>query len=254
MSKPKPAPVPEEKGESAPLWIISFADMISLLMAFFVMLMTMATAKSGKLCNEGEGVFQETLYGFRRSIAGFGLPGLFGNAGEALEFDTPKLYYPTTGDEDPGTNRTIDASEEKLRRVFQRLGQRARTYPSQVQGRQPDFITVPIKFAAGQSVLDDSARQFLSTFVTDLTGFAPVERLRLYVLALAPEPDSESQRWLVSARRAQAVADFLRSHLPAETGCRIFSWGAAGGGDWVSKDGPISQQSHVAIAILRPRE
>jgi chemotaxis protein MotB len=35
--KPKPQ---EESGEGAPLWIISFADMISLLMAFFVMLTT----------------------------------------------------------------------------------------------------------------------------------------------------------------------------------------------------------------------
>jgi hypothetical protein len=36
----KPKPPEEESGESAPLWIISFADMISLLMAFFVMLTT----------------------------------------------------------------------------------------------------------------------------------------------------------------------------------------------------------------------
>lgn len=35
--KPKPQ---EESGEGAPLWIISFADMVSLLMAFFVMLTT----------------------------------------------------------------------------------------------------------------------------------------------------------------------------------------------------------------------
>jgi flagellar motor protein MotB len=33
----------EESGESAPLWIISFADMISLLMAFFVMLTTFSS-------------------------------------------------------------------------------------------------------------------------------------------------------------------------------------------------------------------
>jgi flagellar motor protein MotB len=38
--KPKPQ---EESGESAPLWIISFADMISLLMAFFVMLTTFSS-------------------------------------------------------------------------------------------------------------------------------------------------------------------------------------------------------------------
>ena len=38
----KPPPQEEESGEGAPIWIISFADMISLLMAFFVMLTTFA--------------------------------------------------------------------------------------------------------------------------------------------------------------------------------------------------------------------
>lgn len=254
MRKRKPAPVPEEKGESAPLWIISFADMISLLMAFFVMLLTLSSGRSGKLCNTGEGVFHETLYGFRKSIASFGLPGLFGSADDRLEFDTPKLYYPTSGEGDPGTIRSIDAREEGLRRTFNQLGRRARTYPSQVQGRRCDFLTVPIRFDDGQSTLNEPARQFLSGFAADLKGFAPVEDLRLYVLGLAPEKTTERERWVVSARRAQAVADFLRDALPPETNCRVFSWGAAAGGDWVKKDSPISERSHIAIAVLKPSD
>jgi len=40
---PKPKPQEEEGGEGAPLWIVSFADMAALLMAFFVMLTTFAS-------------------------------------------------------------------------------------------------------------------------------------------------------------------------------------------------------------------
>jgi len=41
--EPKAPPPEEESGESAPLWMVSFADMMSLLMAFFVMLATFSS-------------------------------------------------------------------------------------------------------------------------------------------------------------------------------------------------------------------
>jgi len=252
VKKHKPAPVKEEKGESAPLWIISFADMISLLMAFFVMLMTMSTARSGKLCNEGEGIFEKTLYGFRRSIAGFGIPGLFGTAGEGLELDSAKVYYPISDGDSPDTQRTIDARAEKTRRAFHQLQAHARTYEAQVRGRKPDFVVLPIAFAKGQSLLSDSAHQFLKTYTKNLKGFGSTEGLQLYVVGLASDEANEREQWLLSAKRAQAVADFLRSELSSEGSCRVFSWGAGPGGDWVTKDGPLSQQSQIAVAILRP--
>ena len=52
MAAEKQKPPEEESGDGAPLWIISFADMISLLMAFFVMLSTFSSfgpAESAKL-------------------------------------------------------------------------------------------------------------------------------------------------------------------------------------------------------------
>jgi hypothetical protein len=56
----------EESGEGAPLWIISFADMISLLMAFFVMLTTFSgfgPAETAKLKKVGKAVLSPNFYG-----------------------------------------------------------------------------------------------------------------------------------------------------------------------------------------------
>jgi hypothetical protein len=71
------------------------------------------------------------------------------------------------------------------------------------------------------------------------------------VVGLAPDEPDPQRQWLLSAQRAQTVAQFLRNGLPAETLSRVFSWGAAAGGDWVKKDSPLSPQAQIAIAILR---
>ena len=252
----KQKPVTEEQGERAPLWIISFADMISLLMAFFVMLLTMSTSKSGKIANEGEGIFEATIYGFKKSIEGFGMPTVFGGKAdlygkpkEALYFDSHKTYYPVSGGNETA-GRTIDAREERIRRVFSRLGRYAKTYKSQLQWGQPDFVVTPIAFGQGQFALDEPAKQFLAKFTADLQESA-VEKLKLYVVGLASGEKTEGQQWMVSAKRADAAADFIRGNLPAGSNWSVYSWGAGTGGDWVVRDSVVSGQSSIFIGVVR---
>jgi len=68
MAEEKPKPQEEEGGgEGAPLWIISFADMVSLLMAFFVMLSTFSTYGGGekaKLKNVGRAIANYVGFGW----------------------------------------------------------------------------------------------------------------------------------------------------------------------------------------------
>jgi outer membrane protein OmpA-like peptidoglycan-associated protein len=252
MSHEKKASPPEEKGESAPLWMISFADMISLLMAFFVMLLTMSTEKSGKLCNEGDGIFEKTLYGFRKSVDNFGMPGMFGSMNEGEYFDNVKIYHAISDGEDPGVTRTIDAGAERMRRLFTQMQQHTRTYEAEIRGGNPNFVVLPVTFDRGQFALNPSAQQAMRNFAKDLVGSGRVDGVQLYIVGLARDAAGERQRWPLSAKRAQAVADFLRSSLPKENTCRIFSWGAAGGGDWVKQNGQISPQAQIAVAVLKP--
>jgi hypothetical protein len=84
------------------------------------------------------------------------------------------------------------------------------------------------------------------------------------VLGLAYDGVTEQEQWILSAKRAQTVADFLRDTLSAAGGGQtrrsltggeskwsVYSWGAGPGGDWVERDSPISKHSQILIAVLR---
>jgi outer membrane protein OmpA-like peptidoglycan-associated protein len=248
----KKGPPPEEKGEQAPLWIISFADMISLLMAFFVMLLTMShTGRTGKICDEGSGEFERTLGGFRESISAYGMPGWLGSEKDNVEFTAPKTYYNAGGEKTKTNTRIIDLHEDRIRDIYKKLSGKSKTLKSQIQGSKPEFTALPITFEQDQTALNADSVQILNKYIEELYGAADSIKT-IYVVGIASDESSESKQWTVSTLRAQAVAEYLKSKVPSRFA--VYSWGAGSGGAWVSRDGMVSKSSQISIAVLKSND
>ena len=105
--------------------------------------------------------------------------------------------------------RTIDAKEEELRRIFKKINKSTNTLPSQIAAKKNIFSVTNIHFRVGEATLNESAKRSLTEFCLNLQQEPYLKTVKLFVLGLAGNEATEKQQWLVSAKRAQAVSDFL---------------------------------------------
>jgi flagellar motor protein MotB len=260
----------DEGPPKVPGYIVTYSDMVTLLLTFFVMLMSLASVQDPELFNRGRGAFVE-------SVRALGL-GMLQGQKPSPDFGNKKpKYFISQPDELYG--RTVDAKEEEIRRLFNKVNRLMTTMPSQIVAQRTDFSVANIRFSQGDAVLGELPKKSLAEFCanlqessdsvvdTDTGGGAPPHENAagtLYVLGLAGDQKTEKQQWILSAQRARAVADFLQATLsvgpPSQEpdgrpgsapAWRIFWWGAGPGGDWVGRDSPISKQSQVLIAVLK---
>ena len=247
----------EDGPPKVPGYIVTFADMITLLLTFFVMLLSLSQVQDPELFNMGRDAFL-------KSIRNIGLGTLLGRE-EVPHFGYRKERHFIANPDESTAQRTIDAEAEMIRRILEKVKQHATIVPLQIAAKRADFSVVNVQFSPGRAALNESSRRFLTGFCRDLQQDPSYKPVDLYVLGLANDEKSEKEQWLLSARRAQTVADFMRDALLAASGpskgpdapwdrskWHIRSWGAGSGGDWVGRNGPISRQSHVLIGVLRP--
>lgn len=200
----------EESGEKVPLWIISFADMITLLLSFFVMLQTMAKSQDAAL-------FGASRESFRRSIDGLGIPDMLLGKQTGANMDFHKLKYPyETDEEDPyHTERVIDPQDDKIRAMFQQLQQSMHSDVAPPAGA-PTTLATPIRFESGQAELDEKAREYLKTLAGDLHG-GPGGWVGLRITGYAdPAEQDRAAAMILAARRASAVQQRLEELLANE--------------------------------------
>ncbi len=250
----KRQPIKEEKPKVA-AYIVTFSDMITLLLTFFVMLLSLATAQDDKMFHKGRDSFSY-------AIKSFGL-GMLAGRRPKPDLGYYKVKYYINEPNETFKGRSINIKEEKIRKLFNELNRSMKSMPSVMAANKTDFTVTNIRFAQGDARLDEPAKQFLDGFSSQLQQNYGSRPVKLYVLGLANDQRAEKEQWILSAKRAKAAADYLRGILSSGSGSQIqrriggwsnwsvYWWGAGPGGDWVRHDSPISKQSQILIAVLR---
>jgi flagellar motor protein MotB len=233
---------PKEEKTKVPSYIVTFSDMITLLLTFFVLLLSMASERVE------EAKFEIGRQAFIKSITNFGLDGIGYGKRPTLSPGDPATLHPVDKNEKSAEEASLDMTEETVRRIFEKLEKQMTITAAQIIGKSPDFRPMSIKFKKGGWVLNKPAQKYLETFSYELQQNIGSQSLTMYVVGLAQNEGSLEKQCLVSAKRAQAASDFLRKSLPEEVKWKIHSWGAGPGGQWKSS-GPI-EGSEVIVAIL----
>ncbi len=235
----KRKPTPEVEPCSVPAYIVTFSDMITLLLTFFVLLISMANTQDAEFYNTARNSCIKST-GAGRGI----LPG----RKVTPDLGDVKTKYAVPKPNEDSITRTINAREEELRRKYEKLKTLMKTLPSQITASKPDFTVTPVNFLPGQATLDEPAKAFLKQFAENLRQTASPDKVKLYILGLAGGENTEKQQWIVSSLRAEAVANHLKN---AGLQCPIYGWGAGAGGQWVGRNSLASERSQILIAILR---
>ena len=235
--------VTEEPKQSAPAYIVTFSDMVTLLLTFFVLLITLAETQNEEMVKRGQS-------SFKKAIADFGISGFLFSKHMEPQFDHPKVKYHMDEGKDKPEDRSIDAQTETLRRTIMRLEEMMQISPSQITSSFSSFIITDISFERGSYLLSNAAKKSLSDHCRQIQESFTTEKTLLYIVGLAGNESTELQQWILSAHRAQAVADFLKSNLSEHKNWPIYSWGAGSGGDWSATTGLVTKQTEIMIAVL----
>ncbi len=227
---------PEENNDDVPLWLISFTDMVTLLLSFFVMLQAFAHQQDPELFYEGQG-------SFRRAIRGLGIPQWLLGKQERLNRDFFIKRHAVEPSEHPSPPRPIiDAEEDRIKQVLQQLRQKFDSSSSDVTEQTMDVTAAPLKFDGASTQLDNAERAYLEDLALKLSQAG---RGTVYVIGLGPDIRGRQEQYIRGAQRAEVVRGYLADQLQrSNASWDVVCWG--GGRQF----GTLPQGTQIGIIVM----
>jgi len=182
-----------------PGYLMSFGDMMTLILTFFILLVSMASEQKAGFVAAGTGSFV-------RAINACGLPGLLPSGRKPITLGDRQTYYrPSETTLDPLTMQAALDTERILRPVESKL--REDLVERLRRGREVAMPT-GIAFVQDTLTLTRKSQELLNEFI----GIAQSSPCHIKIQAhLDPKTHSSDQRrsFVLSAQRAHAVARYL---------------------------------------------
>jgi chemotaxis protein MotB len=183
------SPAEDHPHEGAPEWMVSYADMITILMSFFVVMFSMAGQKDGK---KEEPVMQSLRRQFGRFV---GLP-----ASQFVPRDSAVSNKAVAV-------KMLPQKETKNRGL---VGDHTRV--STIRPGDQATIGGVIYFAPGQVDLDKEQKKQLETTANDLGGKPQKIEIRGHTFNRAQSPDGKPQdNWDLAYQRCHKTMQYLVS-------------------------------------------
>jgi len=227
-----------------PSYIVTFSDMVTLLLTFFVLLLSMANTQD-------EAKFMKGQASIKRAIATMGLAGFLpGKDSSAESKFAPIKYSVDMDEEDNNEEDPVDEQFQTLKDTIFQLESLMHVSPSQIIGDSPIFEAIGIDFNKSSSNLSADMKKNLRQYSVDMSRNLSSNRTIIYVIGFCDDFQSMNQNRIISTKRAQVVSDSLKKAIQETPYLSIYYWGAGSGGDWVSGRASLDKNSDVTIAIL----
>ncbi len=183
-------------------WLVTYADMITLLLALFIMLYAISTLDIQR--------FKALVEEFQSLFAGGGGVSVISGGRGILRLGAPESNKPLVVPLLPGKKPEMHDEEEALERYIERKGLEQKILVHrQERGLVVSLLTDGIFFERGSAELSEEARKVLREIAPVLISSQRLIRVEGHTCDLPIRTPRFGSNWELSVARATAVVRFL---------------------------------------------